>query len=125
MLLTYQDLNLREEQFRESITGFSDFLGIFDEYEKENFEKFTKSIGIVVTRVENDFEYTEIEMKESVRDKLVQILNNTNSLTQFTTYEIDVFKKIVENGQIEIFSNPKKKVDLTNEEGERMRKNRK
>ena len=56
LLITHQDLNLRGEQFRDAIRGFSDFLAIFDEKDTKNLAKSTL---ILVTRVEQDDETDE------------------------------------------------------------------
>ena len=113
LLVTHQDLNSRAQQFRDSIKSFSSFLGIFDS--NENAKDLSKSIGIVVTRVENDGD-TDSEMLSVLKTKLFETLDDEKRSKQLTKNEEIVFRNIIEKNQVEIFSNPKKSINLTNEQ---------
>jgi len=103
LLLTHDDLKIRGQQFRSSIKSFSNFLGIFD----ENVENLSKSIGIIVTRVENNDE-SDIQMKKALKKLIELTLDDEKNSNKLSSNEEIVFREIVENNQIEIFSNPKK-----------------
>jgi len=103
LLLTHDDLKIRGQQFRSSIKSFSNFLGIFD----ENVENLSKSIGIIVTRVENNDE-SDIQMKKALKKLIELTLDDEKNSNKLSLNEEIVFREIVENSQIEIFSNPKK-----------------
>ncbi|CAF0960078.1 unnamed protein product [Brachionus calyciflorus] len=109
LLLSHEDLNQRGQQFRESMKGFQDFLGIFD-----NGDPITisKSIGIVVTRVENDGDSDE-EMIASFKERLLQIIKNEKRDRNFENEIVEkVFTQIVNNNQIKLFSSPEREVDI-------------
>ncbi len=55
ILLNHGDVLDRRVQFFENIKRFSDFLGIFNSNETNVLRNFSKSIGIIVSKVNNDF----------------------------------------------------------------------
>ena len=102
--------------------GFSEFLEVFD---SENAEWLSKSIGIVVTRVDNSGDSDE-DVKEGLRDKLLEILDNikksiqkrlsdcgsdTKCRWQIKNREL-VFHRVIGDSQVEIFSSPTSKATL-------------
>ena len=105
LLITHPDLKLRGQQFRDSIRGFSNFLGVFDD---DDTKMVSKSIGIIVTRVENDGD-TDEEMKEILKEKLIEILKEEKDSNRITNNEDLIFNMILSDSQLEIFSNPKVK----------------
>ena len=117
LLITHQDLNLRGEQFRDSIRAFSDFLGIFDDDDTKNL---SKSIAIIVTRVEQDDE-TDDEMIDILQGQLNAILKSMKKSASFQNKNEEfVFNEIVDRKQIGIFSNPRKKMTLDDRQSKRI-----
>lgn len=103
LLLTYHDIYDRGDQFRASIKALTGFLGIFDESDVHS--KISSSIGIVVTKVENDGE-TDEEMIKGIRERLNEILNGAKEANEFK-FEEKVYRNILIKSNIQIFSNPK------------------
>jgi hypothetical protein len=118
LLLTHSDLNERGNQFRESIKAFSHFIGAFDD-EDSGFDThaLSKSIAIILTKVDNDGE-TDEKMKHDLRIKLQEILQDEKDNDKLSFKEEKVFNEILENNQIEIFSNPKKKGPVSTHQAE-------
>jgi len=96
--------------------GFSELLEVFD---SENAAVLSKSIGIVVARVKNEGS-SDAEVREEFILELLDILNDEskgNELKlsncgaddkcrrQILNREL-VFRRVVENSQVEIFSTP-------------------
>jgi outer membrane lipopolysaccharide assembly protein LptE/RlpB len=103
LLLTHQDLQLRGQQFRDTIKRFSEILGIFN---STSVNTLSKSVAIIITRVENDDDDTDDEMKTFLRSELLRILKEQkNSISE---NEEKVFSQIINDKQVDIFSNPKK-----------------
>lgn len=80
--------------------------GVFDESNVEILKQFAKSIGIIVSKVNNEGESDEI-VKENLKRELIQSLDANKILNQNETL---VLRQVLQNDQIEIFSNPKKEV---------------
>jgi energy-coupling factor transporter ATP-binding protein EcfA2 len=114
LLLTQQDLNLRGQQFRESIKAFSSFIGMFDDSATANMKHLSKSIGIVVTRVDNEGE-NDKHMIQVLSKSLSEILEEEKAADKLTKNEEVVFRYVIENN-VEIFSNPKKAIILNDEQ---------
>ncbi|CAF0853062.1 unnamed protein product [Brachionus calyciflorus] len=109
LMLSYNDLNQRGQQFRDSIKGFSDFLGIFDDNDTKNL---SKSIGIIVSLVENRGS-TDEEMLIDIKKILNDILDEEKKANTFENKnEESIFRRVIADNQIEIFSNPRKNVPL-------------
>ena len=109
ILIAHQDLNERGQQFRDSIKAFSDFLGIFDEESFDNIynlDLLAQSIGIIVSKVDNDGD-TDEELKSIFKEKLLTILSEEKENKNLNSNEERVFKAVLENDQLELFSNPK------------------
>ena len=105
LLVTHRDLEDRGQKFRDSIKGFSDMLGVFDD---EDTKSLSKSIAIVVTRVENE-NSDDSDMKSFFRTKLLEIVEDEKRCKNFENKNEElVFRQVIEDAQIEIFSNPKK-----------------
>lgn len=109
LLLTDNDLrNGKGNEFRESIKAFSNFIGAFDyDFNGLGPDDLSKSIGLVITKVDNDGE-TDHEVRKFFVGKLSEILLDEENNKKLSVKEYFVFSKIIENLQIEIFSNPKK-----------------
>ena len=108
LLLTHQDLELRGLQFRDTIKKFSEILGIFS---SPSVKKLSKSVAIIITRVENDGD-TDDEIKTVLSGLLLKILNEEKKTKLISGNEgfdqiYEVFTQIIKDKQIEIFSNPK------------------
>ena len=114
LLLTQQDIGLRGQQFRESIKAFSSFIGMFDDSAIENMIHLSKSIGIVVTRVENEGE-NDKHMIKILSESLSEILDGEKEADKLSKNEEVVFRYVIENN-VEIFSNPKKAIILNDEQ---------
>ncbi|CAF0809128.1 unnamed protein product [Brachionus calyciflorus] len=107
------DLNLRGDQFRDTIRAFSDFLGVFDDRDTKDLAKSTLTL---VSRVEHDDE-TDEEMIEIFKDKLEEILNNTKISGFFRNISEElVFREIIKNNQIA----PRKKIILDNKQSQKI-----
>jgi energy-coupling factor transporter ATP-binding protein EcfA2 len=106
-LITHQSLQVRGVQFRNTIKVFSDFLGIFDQSDID-VRKFIKSIGLIVSRVNNDGE-TDEEMTRIFREDLLEILDEEKSKGDLSERQDMVFRQVIENLQIKIFSYPNKR----------------
>jgi len=123
LLLTHSDLNERGSQFRESIKAFSHFIGAFDDdYNNNDFDihALSESIAIILTKVDNDGE-TDEKMKHDLKIKLQEILQDEKDNEKLSFKEEKVFNEILENNQIEIFSNPKKKGPVSTDQAEAIR----
>ena len=120
LLLTHLGVDdARSEQVRETIKAFSSFLGVFGDDETKSL---SKSIGIVITRVDNDGE-SDLTMKKYFKEKLLNILKG-DEMFQNIKFENQklVFENILMNDQMEIFSNPKKRVDLDSRQKNKIKK---
>lgn len=108
LVLTDSDLrHQRGQQFRDSIKAFSHFIGLFDQdIDEAKAKELSKSIGIIVTKVDNDGETDDV-MKQTLQLKLNEILDDLSENNKLSKNEEIVFKEIIKNFQIEIFSNPK------------------
>jgi len=116
LLITPDGLDKRGQQFRDSMYRFSEFLEIFD---TENASVLTKSIGIIVARIENKG-LSDSQVKKNLREKLLNILddesmNKKRNLRNCRSdikcrHQIEnrelVFRRVVEDSQVEIFSTP-------------------
>jgi len=111
-LLLLEDSDLRyskAQQFRDTIKAFSSFIDLFNtNFDIKKAEQLSKSIGIIITKVDNG-EETDLEMKEILRDQLNETISDEIEHNNLNEIEQLVFLQIIENFQIEIFSNPKKK----------------
>ena len=104
LLITHPDLELRAQQFRDTIKRFSEILGIFNE---TDVKTLSKSVAIIITRVENDGD-TDEEMKVYLSEKLLEILKQEKDAGSLSLNEEKVFNEVISNyKQVEIFSNPK------------------
>jgi hypothetical protein len=124
ILIAHQDLNERGQQFRDSIKAFSDFLGIFDEKSIENIinlDLLAKSVGIIVSKVDNDGE-TDEDLKEVFKEKLLDIIMEEKENKNINSNEERVFKTILENDQLELFSNPKTVGKISNLQSKKIHK---
>lgn len=72
LLIEENDLYTRGDQFIKSINPFSNFLGIFDD---ENAKLIAKSIGIIITKVDNN-NSTDEKILSSLKKKFLTILTN-------------------------------------------------
>ena len=115
LLLSYPDLNERGYQFRTSIKAFSHFIGAFDS--DDHAKNLSKSIGIIITKVDNDGESDKM-MKDDLKTKLKEVLQDEIDNQKLSQNEEIVFNEIIDNFQIEIFSNPKKKVPVSIDQAE-------
>ena len=109
----------RSDQVRDSIRALSNFLGIF----KENDTKsLNKSIGIIVTRVNDDGE-TMSNMRENFKKSILTLLSDDN-MFENDKYknEKSVLKEVLEANQIEIFCNPKKEMVLDKDQSIEIKK---
>jgi len=107
LLITYQSLQGRRVQFRNTIKVFSDSLGIFDD-RNVDIQKLIKSIGLIITRVNDDGE-TDEEMTWIFKKQLLDILDEENRKGDLSPRQDMVFRQVIENSQIKIFSNPNKR----------------
>jgi len=116
LLITSKDLDERGQQFRDSMERISEFLAIFD---SENATVLSKSIGIIVARVENKGS-SDAELRELFRFELLDILNdeikkkesslrncgiNDKCRRQIQNRDL-VFRQVIKDSQVEIFSTP-------------------
>ena len=95
---------------------FSDFLGVFDD---KNAKIIAKSIGIIVTKVDNNYS-SDQEIINSLTEQLLEILREREKSQNINRNEHLVFERIISNGQFEIFSNPKKNIKLNAIQSTRM-----
>jgi len=116
LVITPNGLDERGDKFRESMHRFAEFLEIFD---SENAAVLSKSIGIVVARVESKGR-TDREVKEELRDQLLSILDDEskNKKKRLRNCGSDakcrlqienrdlVFRQVIQDSQVEIFSTP-------------------
>ena len=109
LLVDYQDLEKKGQEFRETIQRFSDILGVFDD--DYNIKSFSKSVGIIVSRVDNDGE-TDDQKKDWCRSKLHDNIKAGTAAATIKPNQELVFSEILINSQIEIFSNPKSQQKL-------------
>jgi energy-coupling factor transporter ATP-binding protein EcfA2 len=107
LLITHQSLQVRGVQFRNTIKVFSDFLGVFD-HSDVDIQILVKSIGLIVTRVNNAGD-TDEEMTRIFREDLLEILDEEKSKGELSQRQDMVFRQVIENSQIKIFSNPNKR----------------
>ena len=82
------------------------FLGVFEHIDVNVLKRFAKSIGIVVSKVNNEGEKDQ-KVKNNLKKWLLQSLDNNKILNQNETI---VFKRVLQNDQIEIFSNPRREI---------------
>jgi len=122
LLITSKDLYERGQQFRDSMERFSEFLEIFD---SENAAVLSKSIGIIVARVENN-KKSDAKLKELFCYELLDILNDESEqkesrlrncgINEKCRHQIMnrdlVFRRVIENSQVEIFSAPESNATL-------------
>ena len=79
------------------------FSGVFDQQDVNVLKKFAKSIGIIVSKVNNQ-DMDDSLVKEHLKSELRQSLDNNKLLNKKETL---VFKQVLStNDQLEIFSNP-------------------
>ena len=87
---------------------------MFDDSATENMKHLSKSIGIVVTRVENEGE-NDKHMIQVLSKSLSEILEEEKAADKLSKNEEVVFRYVIENN-VEIFSNPKKAIILNDEQ---------
>jgi energy-coupling factor transporter ATP-binding protein EcfA2 len=113
LLLPFDDLTDKGLKFRASIKAFSRFVGAFKDQDTKNL---SKSIGIIITKVEHDgvdentkkdITKTDEQMKYILKFRLKEILQDEEENRKLSKNEHFVFNEIIENDQFEIFSNPK------------------
>jgi len=113
LLLPFDDLTDKGLKFRASIKAFSRFIGAFKDQDTKNL---SKSIGIIITKVEHDgvdentkkdVTKTDEQMKYILKFRLKEILQDEEENKKLSKNENFVFNEIIENDQFEIFSNPK------------------
>ena len=118
ILVKHDDLIDRGQQLRDSVKRFADFLGIFDG-NKESLNILSKSIGLIVSRVDNDGETDEVMIK-AFKEKVIEILTAAKKSKEITENEAYVFEQLILNDQIDIFSNPKKNMIVDSIQSNRM-----
>ena len=119
-LLLLEDNDLRYgkgQQFRDTLVTFSHFIGLFDSnFDTIKATKLSNSIGFIITKVdESDFE-SEFQMKDEFKNRLNEIVESEIKIENLNRNQEIVFKTIIENSQIEIFSNPKKNAILSTDQ---------
>ena len=107
LVLNHDDVINRRVQFFDTIKRFADFLGIFDKNESL-LKKLAKSIGIIVSKVNNDGDDDE-EVKSYLTELLLSSLDTNKLLNQNETYAI---RQVLLDNQLEIFSNPRKAMPI-------------
>lgn len=126
LVISEKGVSSRGQQFRDSMKRFSDFLGIFD---TKNAEILSESIGIIVTKVRNDGD-TDRVVTEYLKEDILKIIedenrmkeNNkqlcgTDDICRHRIENIDlVFRRVLENNQIGIFSSPVREGILDDEQ---------
>ena len=123
LLVNYDDVAKRGLEFRRTMQVFYEFLGVFDEKDERAHTRLSESIGIIVTRVRG---YNQIKEWQSRKNKFVHnllaIIDDESISDKFSTPSIEsVFRQVLENGQLEIFSNPENdKQDIDNLESTRI-----
>jgi energy-coupling factor transporter ATP-binding protein EcfA2 len=107
ILVKHEDLKDRANDFVQSLNSFTDFIGIFN---TKNALDISKSIAIIVSRVDNDG-HSDDEIKENMKEIMINVVNDNRNINNEKTPL--VFSRLLSRGQIELFSNPKaeKKVD--------------
>jgi hypothetical protein len=96
IFLTKKDF---KQEFLKSRKHFSQIFSLFE----SDFEQLSSSIGIIITKVEND-------NSTALKQKLVDILQEEKK--SISENEWLVFNRIITDDQFEIFSNPINKLDL-------------
>ena len=86
LLSSHQDLDFRGQQFRDTIKRFIEILGVFGDSDLKNV---SKSIAIIITRVDNDGDSDEI-MKEYLSQRLLTILAEEKNAGHLTSNEAKV-----------------------------------
>jgi hypothetical protein len=71
-------------------------------------KRFAKSIGIIVSKVNNEGE-SDATLRANLQQELVQSLLDNKILSSNETL---VFREILVNNQLEIFSNPRREVPI-------------
>jgi energy-coupling factor transporter ATP-binding protein EcfA2 len=107
LLITHQNLQASGVQFRNTIKFFSDLIGIFDNSDVD-IKNLIKSTGLIVTRVNNDGETDDV-MTSVFKEQLIEILDEETSKGGLSQRQDMVFRQVIENNQIKIFSNPSKR----------------
>lgn len=106
--LDYGDLLKGGENFLKTVNDFSDLLGIFN---KRDIENVQKSIGIIVTKVNNDGD-SDINMKIFLKNTTLEILEKGINNDLIRKKDSTIIENLISNNQMELFSNPKQKVKL-------------
>ena len=104
VLLSSGDLDStsnRGAQTRNTVEGFFDMLGVFEDDEK--VKSLSKSIGIIVTRVDNQGK-SDDEMKTLIGNKLQDILNRAKKAKKLHQNVVQVFEDVIQNNQIEVIT---------------------
>jgi hypothetical protein len=118
ILVKHDDLIDRGQQLRDSVKRFADFLGIFDG-DKQILNNLSKTIGLIVSRVDNDGE-TDIDMIKMFKKRITEILIGAKKSDEIRENEAYVFEQLILNDQIDIFSNPKKYMRVDKIQSERI-----
>jgi hypothetical protein len=83
---------------------------MFEDKDSTHLIKLAKSIGIIVSKVNNDGE-TDEDVRNDLTTKLLESLDTNKLLNPNETF---VFRHVLRNAQLELFSNPRKKILLDN-----------
>jgi len=107
-LIEQSDLQGRGSQFYQTLKRISEFVGIF---EKQNSKLIAKSIGAIITKVDNDGK-SDQEIINYQTKKIAELLKQGVRNRQITKMEKSIYEEALLNGNIKLFSNPKKQIAL-------------
>jgi hypothetical protein len=105
ILIPHDDLIDKGIEFRNIIRFFSQMFGCFNN--ESCSLKMIKSLAFIVSRVSNNG-LADDEIKETLTNKLLEIIDDEKNATKLGKNEELVFRGVLNNSRIEIFSNPKK-----------------
>jgi energy-coupling factor transporter ATP-binding protein EcfA2 len=100
LLISVKDVHEKGLQLHDSIKSISNLLGLSEINKLKNIED---SIGLVITKVENEGKINSSVIRASLKQRLLEIINDTSLSDDVRS----IFEKVVQNNQIEIFSNPR------------------
>jgi len=89
---------------------------MFERTDENELKKLAKSIGIIVSKVNNDGDSDE-EVRARLNDILLQSLKTNKILNPNETL---VFRHVLQSNQLELFSNPRVKKTLDNVQKDQM-----
>jgi len=100
LIISVKDVHEKGLQLHDSIKSISNFLGLSEINKIKNIEN---SIGLIITKVENEGKINSSIIKASLKQRLLEIMNDTS----LSSAARSIFEKVVINNQIEIFTNPR------------------